>query len=177
MEREVRYCTTEDGVRIAYCAEGKGPTTILALPAMIETFSLDHLMSVYKQFYVDLGAGRRVIRFDWRGTGLSRHIPDGAPVEDAAADVAAVALAAGKPCAVWASTIAGPTAVQFALARPELVSHLILYGTYAAVSDAIPQAIRDGLGSLARADWRMAAQTIADMNGRREHPRGRGATG
>ena len=23
-EREVRYCATEDGVRIAYCASGKG---------------------------------------------------------------------------------------------------------------------------------------------------------
>ena len=47
-EREVRYCTTEDGVHIAYCIEGDGPATILAVPAMIETFSLDHLMPVYK---------------------------------------------------------------------------------------------------------------------------------
>jgi hypothetical protein len=23
-EREVRYCTTEDGVRLAYCVEGEG---------------------------------------------------------------------------------------------------------------------------------------------------------
>jgi len=114
MEREVRYCTTEDGVNIAYCMEGNGPITVLALPAMIETFSLDHLMPVYKQFYTDLGIGRRVIRFDWRGTGLSRHVPDGAPRGVTAADVAAVALAAGTPCVVWASTIAGPTAVQFA---------------------------------------------------------------
>jgi len=44
MEREVRYCTTEDGVNIAYRVEGEGPTTILALPAFTETFSLDHLM-------------------------------------------------------------------------------------------------------------------------------------
>jgi class 3 adenylate cyclase len=37
MEREVRYCTTEDGVRIAYCVEGGGTTTILALPAALRT--------------------------------------------------------------------------------------------------------------------------------------------
>jgi hypothetical protein len=35
MEREVRYCTTDDGVRIAYCVEGEGQPTILALPVMI----------------------------------------------------------------------------------------------------------------------------------------------
>ena len=46
MEREVRYCTTEDGVNIAYCVEGDGPTTILALPAFVESFSLDHMMPV-----------------------------------------------------------------------------------------------------------------------------------
>jgi hypothetical protein len=28
MEREVRYCTTEDGVRIAYCVEGGGPVLL-----------------------------------------------------------------------------------------------------------------------------------------------------
>jgi len=26
MEREVRYCTTEDGIRIAYCVTGEGVT-------------------------------------------------------------------------------------------------------------------------------------------------------
>ena len=171
MEREVRYCTTEDGVNIAYCVEGDGPTTILAAPAMIETFSLDHLMPVYQQFYSDLGKGRRVIRFDWRGTGLSAHIPDGASVHGSAADLAAVARAAGQACVVWASTNAGPAAVRFAVARPELVTHLILYGTYAATTDAFSQTLLDGLRNLATADWQVAAQTIADMNGRREYPK------
>src|SRR2546426_12358518 len=29
MEREVRYCTTEDGVRIAYASIGSGPALIM----------------------------------------------------------------------------------------------------------------------------------------------------
>jgi hypothetical protein len=42
MERQVRYCTTEDGVRIAYCAEGEG-APLLVCPGFVESFSLDHL--------------------------------------------------------------------------------------------------------------------------------------
>ena len=38
MDREIRYCTTDDGVSIAYCVEGEGTPTILALPAFNETF-------------------------------------------------------------------------------------------------------------------------------------------
>ena len=170
MEREVRYCTTEDGVNIAYCVEGDGPITILALPAMIETFSLDHLMPVYQQFYSDFGTGRRVIRFDWRGTGLSAHIPDGAAFEDRSADLAAVASSADQPCVVWAPTTAGPGAIEFTVAHSELVSHLVLYGTYAASADAFSESFGDGIAALARANWQMTAQTIADMNGRREFP-------
>ena len=171
-EREVRYCTTEDGVSIAYCVEGDGPIAILALPALFETFSLDHLMPVYQQFYADLGVGRRVIRFDWRGTGLSAQIPDGASVSGfgSTADLAAAARAAGQECVVWASTSAGPTAVRLAVAHPELVSHLVLYGTYVAITDALSPTMLSGLRELARADWQMAAQTIADMNDRREYP-------
>jgi hypothetical protein len=51
--------------------EGTSGGRRLALPVFYESFSLDHLMPVYKPFYADLGAGRRVIRFDWRGIGLS----------------------------------------------------------------------------------------------------------
>ena len=32
MKRNIRYCTTEDDVRIAYCVEGTGPTAILCHP-------------------------------------------------------------------------------------------------------------------------------------------------
>jgi class 3 adenylate cyclase/fermentation-respiration switch protein FrsA (DUF1100 family) len=177
MEREVRYCTTEDDVRIAYCVEGAGPTTILALPVFFEAFTLDHLMPVYQQFYRDLGAGRRVIRFDWRSTGLSTHVPDGTPLVNRLSDLTAVAQAAGRECVVWASTISGPAALEFVLAHPELVSHLILYGTYASVSDAFSEDLIDGFRNLVKVNWQMAAQTIADTNGRREYPEEAGQLG
>jgi class 3 adenylate cyclase/alpha-beta hydrolase superfamily lysophospholipase len=181
MDREVRYCTTEDDVRIAYCVEGEGPTTILALPVFFESFSLDHLMPVYQKFYRELGAGRRVIRFDWRGTGLSAQVPDGAqPIGQPAglaADLSAVARAGGQPCVVWASTLAGMRAIELAASHPELVTHLVLYGTYAAVPDAFSEDLIEGFRALVKVNWQMAAQTIADTNGRREYPEEAGQLG
>ena len=170
MGREIRYCTTDDGVSIAYCVEGDGPTTILALPAFNESFALDHLMPVYQQFYRDLGVGRRIVRFDARGTGLSASIPNGAAVTVVDDDLKAVVRAVGSEVALWASTVSGPTAIRFAADHPGLVSHLIFYGAFAAMEDAFPAATIDAFRDLAKANWVVGAQTIADTNGRREFP-------
>ena len=169
-EREIRYCTTDDGVRIAYCVEGEGPTTIVALPAYNESFALDHLMPVYQQFYRDLGAGRRIVRFDLRGTGLSAPGPLGPPTIVVGSDIEAVVRAVGSAVVLWASTISGLAAMRFAANHPDLVSRLILYGTFAAGTDAFPEAMLDAFRDLTKANWMMGAQTIADTNGRREFP-------
>ena len=47
MEREVRYCTTEDGVRIAYRLEGERPPLVVP-PFVIESFGLEHCVAVPK---------------------------------------------------------------------------------------------------------------------------------
>jgi hypothetical protein len=65
MEREARYCTTEDGVRIAYCVEGEGPV-LLICPVMWASFSVDHLPPDFARLYEALGQGRKLAA-PWRG--------------------------------------------------------------------------------------------------------------
>ena len=73
MERDVRYCTAEDGVRIAYSMEGSGPP-LLICPYFFESFARDgEAISDWAQLLEAIGAGRRVIRYDVRGTGLSQR--------------------------------------------------------------------------------------------------------
>ena len=72
MDNAVRYCTTPDGVRIAYSVEGEGPP-LLVCPQFVESFSLDHLFPPYEKFMRRLGEGRSLIRYDARGTGLSQR--------------------------------------------------------------------------------------------------------
>jgi class 3 adenylate cyclase len=78
--------------------------------------------------------------------------------------------AAATPVVLWASTIAGRDAIEFAIAQPDAVSHLILYDTLAD-ADANAMSVMAALQELAQANWEMAARTIADTNGRREFPK------
>jgi pimeloyl-ACP methyl ester carboxylesterase len=72
MEREVRYCTTEDGVRIAYCSQGEGPALVMT-PLFVESFSLFHMVPEVELFLERLQEVRRVVVYDARGTGMSQR--------------------------------------------------------------------------------------------------------
>ncbi|MBM2824171.1 MAG: alpha/beta fold hydrolase [Thermoleophilia bacterium] len=73
MEREVGYCTTKDGVRIAYCVEGEGPPLVIA-PYLLESFSLHNLYPSFADFMREVASGHTAIRYDSRGTGLSQRV-------------------------------------------------------------------------------------------------------
>ena len=55
-EREIRYCTAEDGVRIAYNVTGEGPPLIVCHEGL-ESFTLDHVVTGLEDFFDELGAG------------------------------------------------------------------------------------------------------------------------
>ncbi|MDP9180556.1 MAG: alpha/beta fold hydrolase, partial [Chloroflexota bacterium] len=170
MEREVRYCTAEDGVRLAYCIEGDGPP-LLVYPIFNEDFSRDHYFPAYREFMQALAAGRTLVRFDWRNVGLSAR---GAPTygfETSVADVETIVTHAQlRELDIWASTTAGPPAIEFCIRHPGLVRKLILYGTFANVADFMPLPAIDAMAHFAGTNWPLAAQAIADMTGRREFP-------
>src|SRR5712691_11734704 len=67
---EIQYCTTSDGVSIAYYAMGEGPP--LVIPSML---LWGHLrarpFSEYGRDGSGLGRYNRIVRYDARGTGLS----------------------------------------------------------------------------------------------------------
>ena len=95
MEREVRYCTTDDRVRIAYCVEGKGPPLVVAAE-FAESFSLLHLFPPYEAFVQHLGEGRTLIRYDARGCGLSQREVSDLSSESLLRDLEAVVRASGS---------------------------------------------------------------------------------
>jgi pimeloyl-ACP methyl ester carboxylesterase len=166
MEREVRYCTTEDGVRIAYCVEGEGPP-LLAIPFFIESFSLDHIFPEYRRFLQRIAAGRQLIRFDSRGVGLSQREVGDLSWEALASDGVAVIDACGLDrVSVWASVATGPYAIRFALRSPAFFENLILYGTCAALAKAFPAGMIQTFAMLASANWELACRTLADLTGR-----------
>jgi pimeloyl-ACP methyl ester carboxylesterase len=131
MDQQIRFCTTQDGVRIAYCVHGEGPPLVFVRgwTSHLHVFWDD---PYYRAYFEALARAFTVVRFDMRGNGLSdRDIP---PVDLATmvADVEAVTDTLSLDRMVlYGQCFGGPAAVAYATAHPERVSHLILDGTYA----------------------------------------------
>ncbi len=126
----IRFCTSHDGTRIAYAASGEGPPLVKALhlASHLET-EVDH--PVLGAMLQAMAAGRKLVRYDPRGFGLSdrdvgdfslqRHLEDFAAVVDAAglARFAIIGFAGG-----------GAVAAHYAAQHTERVSHLVFYGSF-----------------------------------------------
>jgi len=169
-EREVLYCTTEDGVRIAYSTQGEGPA-LLICPFAFESFSLDHLLPEQVQFIDTLKTGRRLVRYDWRGTGLSMRDVQKFEPGSQLLDLEAVSAAIGNSSFVlWASGVAGPTAITFAARHPDRLDGLVLFSTFANFGDVFSEEAMGGFREIARTNWPLAARMFGDMSTREADP-------
>jgi pimeloyl-ACP methyl ester carboxylesterase/DNA-binding CsgD family transcriptional regulator len=165
VEREVRYCETADGVRLAYQVEGEGPVLVVC-PLFVESFSMAGVSVDLQAHYEMLGRGQRLIQFDMRGTGLSqREVKDISPLSTVL-DLAAVVEAAGvEKCSIYAHGEAGPRAIRYAAEHPDRVASLVLWGTYVRPADVATSEQIGVMAALCRENWPVAAQTIAGLAG------------
>jgi class 3 adenylate cyclase/alpha-beta hydrolase superfamily lysophospholipase len=170
MEREVRYCTTEDGVRIAYCVEGEGPPLVVA-PYLLESFSLHHLYPAFDRFMRMVGRGRSVIRYDVRSSGLSQRDVEDVSHSAAVQDLDAVVLAAGlQRFALFGPLTGGPVAITYTHQHPDRVSRLALYGSYPGLRHFWGEEMIRIFTELARANWPMASRALGDLSLREDDP-------
>src|SRR4051812_11642871 len=132
MTPTTRYTRTRDGVELAYQVAGDGPNDLVYVPTSFS--QVEHLWEEPRiaRFFDQLSSFARVMIFDRRGTGLSERRVDAPTLEDQAEDVATVMQAAGSErAALLAQTESGPMALLFAATHPELVSHLVLFASWA----------------------------------------------
>jgi len=78
-----------------------------------------------------LARRHRAVTYDRRGTGLSGGTVGDFGVDAAVGELEVVLEHLGEPAALFAMSGAGPIALACAARRPDLVSHLVLFGTYA----------------------------------------------
>jgi pimeloyl-ACP methyl ester carboxylesterase/DNA-binding CsgD family transcriptional regulator len=132
LTHETRFCTSPDGVGLAYAIEGDGPPLVKAGNWMTH-LDYDRQSPVWRHWVRELSRGHALVRYDERGCGLSDREFEGTPTLDSyVGDMAAVVDAAGlERFAVFGVSGGGPTAMEYAVRNPERVSHLVLYGTYA----------------------------------------------
>jgi pimeloyl-ACP methyl ester carboxylesterase/DNA-binding CsgD family transcriptional regulator len=132
VKHETRFCTSFDGVGLAYAIEGDGPPLVKASNWMTH-LDYERQSPVWRHWVRELSRGHTLIRYDERGCGLSDRQFDGAPTLDTyVGDLSAVVNAAGlERFALLGLSGGGPTAIAYAARHPERVSRLVLYGTWA----------------------------------------------
>jgi pimeloyl-ACP methyl ester carboxylesterase/DNA-binding CsgD family transcriptional regulator len=128
-EQEIRFCRGQDGVRLAYAIHGSGP------PLVVVSCWLSHLQHdwqspVWRHFLDQLGEIATVVRYDERGFGMSDWNVDDFSLEARAGDLETILAAAGLDrFALLGMSGGSAVAMAYAIAHPERVSRLILYGT------------------------------------------------
>ena len=155
MQQEIRFCTTADGVRIAYASVGEGPPLVKA-PNWLTHLEYEWETPVWRHWWEELARDHTVIRFDQRGCGLSDwHVSD-ISFDAWVSDLEAVVAAAGvEKFDLLGISQGGPVAIEYAVRHPEKVSRLILYGAYARgrIKRGVPEAELDAITTLMRGGW------------------------
>jgi pimeloyl-ACP methyl ester carboxylesterase/DNA-binding SARP family transcriptional activator len=155
--QRVRFCNAPDGVRIAHATVGSGPPLVKAAN-WLNHLELDWDSPIWAPLFRDLARDRCFIRYDERGNGLSDWDVAELSFEAFVLDLEAVVdaleverfplLGISQGCAV---------AIEYAVRHPHRVSHLILWGGYAAgwrvVGDADLRAEREAHITLVRQGW------------------------
>jgi len=114
-----------NGATLRYDVQGSGPRTIVLVHEMGGTLeSWDEVVPRV------VASGRRVIRYDTRGAGLSSKIRGTGSIEAMADDVAALldALTISNPVAIAGIAVGGAIAIKFAARHTARTSALIPMG-------------------------------------------------
>jgi pimeloyl-ACP methyl ester carboxylesterase/DNA-binding CsgD family transcriptional regulator len=128
VEEGPRYADS-GGVKIAYQVHGHGVDLVM-VPGFVSHVELQWREAAFRRFVRSLARVARVVRFDKRGTGLSDPVTTVPTLQDRMADLTAVIDAAGcRQPFLFGFSEGGPIAIQLAVARPEMVRGLVLYGT------------------------------------------------
>jgi pimeloyl-ACP methyl ester carboxylesterase/DNA-binding winged helix-turn-helix (wHTH) protein len=127
---ELRFCTTDDGVRLAYAQMGDGPP-LVKVANWLSHLDYDRETPVWRHWLVELSRRFRLVRYDERGCGLSDwDVPDFS-FESWVRDLGAVVDAVGlSRFPLLGLSQGGPVAVAYAARYPERVSHLVLHGAF-----------------------------------------------
>jgi serine/threonine protein kinase len=154
--QDIRFCSTADDVGIAYSVIGSGPLLVRVLGHFTH-LEMEWEWPALRLLWERLARRHTVVRYDGRGTGLSDHWPEAFTEETRQLDLEAVLNAVNAEKAdLLGISEGGWTSAVYANARPDRISHLVLYGAYSRGARARPGYDKDedaALITLIRKGW------------------------
>jgi pimeloyl-ACP methyl ester carboxylesterase/DNA-binding SARP family transcriptional activator len=130
LEQQIRFCTADGGTRIAYATSGEGPVIVKAANWMTHVDG-DWESPVWRHWLEALSDGRRLVRYDERGCGLSDWDVDRFTFDAWVDDLEMVVDALGLDrFPLLGISQGGAVAIAYAVRHPDRVSALVLCGAY-----------------------------------------------
>jgi class 3 adenylate cyclase/pimeloyl-ACP methyl ester carboxylesterase len=163
MEPQMRFCTSFDGVRIAYATLGEG-SPLVNVPCWPFNLELHWKDPNGRAFWEELSRGRLLVAFDCRGVGGSQRDVDDLSLDARVRDVAAVVDHLQlERFDLFGGMDGAPVSIAYAAQYPKRVSRMVLWAAYPCGVEMVrPGAIRPLL-ELIRANWSLARRAMADV--------------
>lgn len=155
--QKIQFCRATDGVRIAYGSVGEGPPLVKAAN-WLSHLELDWDAPIWSPLFRELAQDHFLVRYDERGNGLSDWDVSEISFELFVTDLEAVVDALGlEKFPLLGISQGASVSIEYAVRHPQRVSHLILFGAYAAGwrINASPEIIseREAIMTLTATGW------------------------
>jgi pimeloyl-ACP methyl ester carboxylesterase/DNA-binding winged helix-turn-helix (wHTH) protein len=157
LRQEIHFCTSGNGVRIAYAKVGSGPPLVKA-GNWLNHLEYDWDSPVWSHLLKWMASDHQLIRYDARGNGLSDWDVQDISFDAFVRDLEAVVDAAGlERFALFGASQGCAVSIAYAAKYPERVSKLVLYGGFARGrrlrGDPVDVEQADAMITLMRTGW------------------------
>lgn len=131
IRQHVRYVTASDGARLAWAESGSGDVVVKAANWLTH-LEFEWESPVWKHWLDFFSTHFRFIRYDERGCGMSEWKAGSLTLDQWTADLDSVIEAAqpAGPVTLIGVSQGAATCLRYAIANPDRVARLILYGGY-----------------------------------------------
>jgi pimeloyl-ACP methyl ester carboxylesterase len=165
MQQQIGFCSTTDGVRIAYATLGNGPALVV-VPYSPCHLGLEWEEPRVRDFWVSFSRHHLVVRYDKHGCGLSDRNRTDFSLDSEVRPIEAIVKELGlKSFVLWGQGAqGGAAAIAYAVKFPERVSHLILSNAQARWygHTSVGGLDRDTFRTLALSNYRMASLALTE---------------
>jgi len=163
VEQRIGSTHLADGTMVAYATAGSGPP-LLFVGGWLSHLELSWALPAERAFLVGLASGRRLIRYDRPGCGLSGSAS--APTMDREIETLSAVLTAtgtSEPVDVLASSLGVPIAVRWAAEHPDAVRRMALYGGWVIGPELAEPDVREHVIGLVATHWGLGSEVLTEI--------------